>query len=92
MQKTKIPSQKSKRRKINEVYQAEMEAKLKVTQAEEQPAQKGRKYTVSLALPGTIIENAQSAELRTYLAGQVLHSGLKCRLAELWQFLTLTKL
>ena len=31
----------------------------------------GRAYTVSVALPGSIIENAQSAELRTYLAGQV---------------------
>ena len=28
-------------------------------------------YTVSVALPGSILENAQSPELRTYLAGQV---------------------
>ena len=27
--------------------------------------------TVSIALPGSILENAQSPELRTYLAGQV---------------------
>lgn len=32
---------------------------------------KGRKYTVSVALPSSILENAQSPELRTYLAGQV---------------------
>ncbi len=31
----------------------------------------GRAYTVSVALPGSIIGNAQSAELRTCLAGQV---------------------
>ena len=31
----------------------------------------GRSYTISLALPGSILDNAQSAELRTYLAGQV---------------------
>ena len=31
----------------------------------------GRSYTVSVALPGSIIDNAQTAELRTYLAGQV---------------------
>ena len=31
----------------------------------------GRPYTVSLALAGSILDNAQSAELRTYLAGQV---------------------
>ena len=31
----------------------------------------GRQFTVSLALPGSILDNAQSPELRTYLAGQV---------------------
>ncbi|KAG4305598.1 hypothetical protein PORY_001154 [Pneumocystis oryctolagi] len=30
-----------------------------------------RKYTVSVALPGSIIENAQGLELKTYLAGQI---------------------
>ena len=33
--------------------------------------QHGRDWTVSIALPGSIIDNAQSDELRTYLAGQV---------------------
>ncbi|XP_038045984.1 putative methyltransferase C9orf114 homolog [Patiria miniata] len=31
----------------------------------------GRAWTVSVALPGSILENAQSPELRTYLAGQI---------------------
>jgi len=31
----------------------------------------GRKYTVSVAIPGSVIEIAQSAELRTYLAGEI---------------------
>lgn len=31
----------------------------------------GRHYTVSIALPGSILDNAQSRELRSYLAGQV---------------------
>ena len=31
----------------------------------------GRPYTISLALAGSILDNAQSAELRTYLAGQI---------------------
>ena len=31
----------------------------------------GRHYTVSFAVPGSILDNAQSPELRTYLAGQV---------------------
>eukprot|EP00079_Xenopus_tropicalis_P027720 XP_012822079.1 PREDICTED: putative methyltransferase C9orf114 homolog isoform X2 [Xenopus tropicalis] len=32
---------------------------------------KGRQYTVSVVLPGSIMDNAQSPELRTYLAGQI---------------------
>ncbi len=31
----------------------------------------GRAYTVSVALPGSVLDNAQSAELRTYLPGQI---------------------
>ncbi|XP_065919026.1 putative methyltransferase C9orf114 isoform X2 [Dysidea avara] len=36
---------------------------------------KGRTYTVSIALPGSIIDNAQSAELKTYLAGQIARAA-----------------
>ncbi|KAM3825536.1 putative methyltransferase C9orf114 isoform 1-T1 [Vipera latastei] len=32
---------------------------------------KGRHHTVSVAVPGSILSNAQSPELRTYLAGQI---------------------
>ncbi|KAJ1645184.1 hypothetical protein IWQ61_010341, partial [Dispira simplex] len=35
----------------------------------------GRRYTVSIALPGSIVDNAQSAELRTYLAGQIARAA-----------------
>jgi len=35
-----------------------------------------RQYTVSIAVPGSILDNAQSAELRSYLVGQV-HSLIK---------------
>ena len=34
----------------------------------------GRQYTVSVALPGSIVANAQSRELRTYLMGQIARS------------------
>ena len=44
-----------------------------VSKAEPRPS--GRSYTVSLALPGSIIDNAQSAELRTYLAGQIARAA-----------------
>ena len=34
-------------------------------------AASGRRFTVSMALPGSIVDNAQTLELKTYLAGQV---------------------
>lgn len=34
-------------------------------------AKEGRKYTLSIALPGTIVANAQTPELQTLLAGQI---------------------
>jgi len=36
---------------------------------------KGRDYTVSFALPGSILDNAQTPELRTYLAGQIARAA-----------------
>lgn len=35
----------------------------------------GRKYTVSIAVPGSILAKAQSAELQTYLAGQIARAA-----------------
>ena len=32
---------------------------------------KGREFTLSIALPGSILRNAQTPQLRAYLAGQV---------------------
>lgn len=40
------------------------------TEAPSQPIA-GRSYTLSIALPASIMRNAQSTELRTYLAGQL---------------------
>ncbi|XP_051734233.1 putative methyltransferase C9orf114 homolog [Ctenopharyngodon idella] len=40
---------------------------------------KGRVYTLSVALPGSVMDNAQSPELRTYLAGQIARAcGVFC--------------
>ncbi|XP_049567687.1 putative methyltransferase C9orf114 homolog isoform X2 [Orcinus orca] len=50
------------------------EEQAKRQQEEEAAAQRedrGRHYTLSVALPGSILDNAQSPELRTYLAGQI---------------------
>lgn len=56
-----------KRRKQSDANQPQV--------AEERPRPSGRSYTISLALPGSIIDNAQSAELRTYLAGQIARAA-----------------
>ncbi|MBN3297601.1 CI114 methyltransferase, partial [Amia calva] len=40
-------------------------------QQQQERRKKGRHYTVSIALPGSVLDNAQSPELRTYLAGQI---------------------
>ncbi len=37
-------------------------------------ADSGRSFTVSIALPGSIISNVQSGELRSYIAGQIARS------------------
>ncbi|XP_066501666.1 putative methyltransferase C9orf114 homolog [Hoplias malabaricus] len=45
-----------------------------VKEVKEKPQEQkdqGRLYTVSVALPGSVLDNAQSPELRTYLAGQI---------------------
>uniref|UniRef100_A0A8C4UXM8 28S rRNA (uridine-N(3))-methyltransferase n=1 Tax=Falco tinnunculus TaxID=100819 RepID=A0A8C4UXM8_FALTI len=53
--------------------QRERERELAEKQAAEQEpsADRGRHHTLSVALPGSILNNAQSLELRTYLAGQI---------------------
>ncbi|NWY61379.1 CI114 methyltransferase, partial [Chionis minor] len=46
-------------------------AEKQVEKQEEVEEDRGRHYTLSVALPGSILNNAQSLELRTYLAGQI---------------------
>lgn len=43
----------------------------KVPTKQDTKKSRGRPYTLSIALPGSILRNAQSKELRTYLAGQL---------------------
>ncbi|KAM3874012.1 putative methyltransferase C9orf114 homolog [Diretmus argenteus] len=76
---------RSKKAERNEAKKRKKEAKL-IKQLEKQKQledakdseaklqsqnDRGRAYTVSVALPGSVLDNAQSAELRTYLAGQI---------------------
>lgn len=59
---------KLKKQQVNEEKKNEDESKEK--------QQKLKKLsTVSVAVPGSILENAQSSELRTYLAGQIARAA-----------------
>ena len=42
--------------------------------------------TVSIALPGSIIDNAQSLELKTYLVGQIARAAVVFRVSEIVVF------
>jgi len=62
----------AKKQKREEKAKAEVEEAQKAKQEEEKRTDvEGRKWTLSVAVAGSIMENAQSAELRSYLAGQV---------------------
>ena len=49
-------------------------------------APSGRAWTVSVALPGSIVANAQTAELKTYLAGQVARAAVVFNVDEIVVF------
>lgn len=53
----------------------ELEAESKVKEEVEWEKKCSEISTVSIAIPGSILENAQSAELRTYLAGQIARAA-----------------
>ncbi|XP_040260782.1 putative methyltransferase C9orf114 homolog [Bufo bufo] len=60
---------------LKELEKAQLQKRKETEKLEQEKevkkASDGRLYTVSVALPGSIMENAQSPELRTYLAGQI---------------------
>ncbi|GBP65300.1 Putative methyltransferase C9orf114 [Eumeta japonica] len=55
------------------LFEKEQEEKAK--EEAEKEAKLADLSTVSIAIPGSILENAQSAELRTYLAGQIARAA-----------------
>lgn len=75
--KEKLINQLERKRKFEEASNCKEESEIKkikfdnVFDAQKALGRKGRDFTVSLALAGSILDNAQSAELRTYLAGQI---------------------
>ncbi|XP_034402676.1 putative methyltransferase C9orf114 homolog [Cyclopterus lumpus] len=72
--KTEIKEAKKQTKEAKLIKQLEKQKRRESAEKakhEPSPNKKGRAYTVSVALPGSVLDNAQSTELRTYLAGQI---------------------
>ncbi|XP_074546270.1 putative methyltransferase C9orf114 homolog [Halichoeres trimaculatus] len=72
--KAELKETQKQRKEIKTIKQLEKQKELEAAEAaklEQKQIKKGRDYTVSIALPGSVLDNAQSPELRTYLAGQI---------------------
>ncbi|KAM7368789.1 hypothetical protein PAMP_013096 [Pampus punctatissimus] len=72
--KAEIKESKKHRKEAKLIKQLEKQKQEEATEKEkleQNQNNKGRAYTVSVALPGSVLDNAQSTELRTYLAGQI---------------------
>ncbi|DBA04347.1 TPA: hypothetical protein N0F65_002109 [Lagenidium giganteum] len=76
-----------KKRKLEQREKTEKEKadKHKAEEAAVRQA-KGRAYTLSMAIPGSIIDNAQTKELKTYLAGQVARAAVIFQVDEIIVF------
>ncbi|XP_029024530.2 kynurenine--oxoglutarate transaminase 3 [Betta splendens] len=72
--KAEIKESKKKRKEAKLIKQVEKQKQQEAAEQaklEQRPSKTGRAHTVSIALPGSVLDNAQSTELRTYLAGQI---------------------
>lgn len=79
LKEIKAHKEKRKRWKEQEVLTKIKKQKLKedanTVNTNEESTIKKEYPTVSIAVPGSILENAQSVELRTYLAGQIARAA-----------------
>ncbi|XP_041481352.1 putative methyltransferase C9orf114 isoform X4 [Lytechinus variegatus] len=74
--KKEVKERKKKKREERLIRLAEQQIREKKDfssngKEEKEEDNQGRPWTLSIALPGSILDNAQSPELRTYLAGQI---------------------
>ncbi|RLN98137.1 hypothetical protein BBJ28_00002462 [Nothophytophthora sp. Chile5] len=85
--KQKLKREARKKRKAEE-KQARETAKREEQEATlaSERASKGRAYTLSMAIPGSILDNAQTKELKTYLAGQVARAAVIFQVDEIVVF------
>lgn len=82
-ERKKRKQQKLEKRLKKEQKQTETDEKQNELQETEKP--RGLS-TVSIAVPGSILENAQSAELRSYLAGQIARAACVFKIDEVVVF------
>ncbi|KAF4028887.1 putative RNA methyltransferase [Phytophthora infestans] len=76
-----------KKRKAEEKAARQVaEKKQQQDQLDNERAAKGRAYTLSMAIPGSILDNAQTKELKTYLAGQVARAAVIFQVDEIVVF------
>ena len=77
--KKELKRKKRQEKLIREGEQLEAVKKAKIVQLEQEKLEKSERKkfvsTVSIAVPGSILDNAQSPELRAYLAGQIARSA-----------------
>lgn len=76
-----------KKRKLEQRALAARDAQTRAEQHESAERRtKGRAWTLSMAIPGSIIDNAQTKELKTYLAGQVARAAVIFQVDEIIVF------
>lgn len=75
--KKELRREKRQQKLIKEVEHQEQVKRAKIVQEEQVKLEKELKNvsTISIAVPGSILENAQSQELRTHLAGQIARAA-----------------
>lgn len=76
--KKELKRKKRQEKLIKEVEYQEAVQKAKMVQEEQDKSEVDLKKfvsTISIAVPGSILDNAQSPELRTYLAGQIARAA-----------------
>uniref|UniRef100_A0A3B4ZH24 28S rRNA (uridine-N(3))-methyltransferase n=1 Tax=Stegastes partitus TaxID=144197 RepID=A0A3B4ZH24_9TELE len=70
-EKKEAQKQRKEAKLIKQLEKQKQQEAAEKAKLEQSQNKKGPAYTVSVALPGSVLDNAQSPELRTYLAGQI---------------------
>lgn len=74
----KIKDEKKRKNEEKVIREAEEAKKAKIERVDHTPP-----FTISIAVPGQFLNNAQSSELRTYMAGQIARAATLYRVDEI---------